>query len=546
MTDILKLTLSDVFTLGGNDSIILNTKEVLLMQDYARHSLEYAHLRQLATLYMDSLRSTEQKIKEPNHYLEYGKNNTLNLVPIKYKYWLEKHNFAKYFPTSSKTFMFIRIDGKLIEETNEYQIREYVTKDLEVNSVAGDFDYFNYMMKNKQAFDPKLLFMLESRNVEFKKDTKDACFLYYQNCMVKVTADNVETIMYDEVEEYVWRNQIIQRDYVKSGHKDSEFRNFLYLVCGENMERYKTLQSVVGYLLHGYKTKANNKAIILNDMVISENPNGGSGKGLFCTGIAHMKKVDMLNGKDVEFKSQFQNQTVRMDCQVLVFQDVKRNFNFENLFSVITEGIKIEYKNQPAVQLSVEKSPKIVITTNYTLGGIGGSHERRKFEVEFTDFFNVDNTPDYHFKRMLFDDWSVEDWQKFDNYMIKCLQVYLKHGLIKCKFENIELKKFIRNTCNDFYEWTKNHDFVKFDTPTSKKLAYESFTEDFPDGKKWVDITRISKFLKAYCTYYGYGYEEGRDKHGLGSWFIIKTENGKSNNNEDLNIPFFDPNEPLF
>lgn len=161
----------------------------------------------------------------------------------------------------------------------------------------------------------------------------------------------------------------------------------MYCVSGHDMVKYKTLQSVVGYLLHGYKNKANNRAIILNDAVISENPNGGSGKGLFCTGIGHMKKLDSLNGKDVDFKSQFQNQTVRMDCQVLVFEDVKRNFNFENLFSVITEGITIEYKNQPAVKLSVEKSPKIVITTNHTIGGVGGSHERRKFEVEFCAFF---------------------------------------------------------------------------------------------------------------------------------------------------------------
>lgn len=538
MTDVLKLTLSNIFTLGGNDSIILNSHQVILMQDYPRHSLEYAHLRQISGLYLDTIRKKEPKIETPNHYLEYGKNNALKLIPIRYKYWLQSRNFAKYFPTTSKTYMFIKIDGKLIEETDEYRIREYVKDDLENNSVNGDFDYFNFMMKNKEAFDPKFLFMLESRNVEFKQDTKEECFLYYQNCIVKVTADNVETIKYEDVNEYVWRNQIIQRDYVKSDHKNSEYRNFLYLVSGENMERYKTLQSVVGYLLHGYKNKANNRAIILNDAIISDNPNGGSGKGLFCTGISHMKKVDSLNGKEVEFKGQFQNQTIRMDCQVLVFQDVKKNFNFENLFSVITEGIKIEYKHQPAVQLPVEKSPRIVITTNYTLGGVGGSHERRKFEVEFTNFFNEHKSPEDHFGRMLFDNWEKLDWSRFDNYMIKCIQVYLKNGLIKCEFENIKLKKFIRNTCNDFYEWTKSHDFVEFNKPIAKKVAFESFISDYPDGKKWLDITRINKFMGAYCEYYGFEYEANRDKRGIGSWFMIKDGNFKSDANSDLEIDY--------
>ena len=79
MADILKLNLSDIFTLGGNDSIILTTHEVILMQNYPRHSREYSHLRQLAGLYLDSLRKTE-----PNHYLQYNKTK-IQLVPIKYR-----------------------------------------------------------------------------------------------------------------------------------------------------------------------------------------------------------------------------------------------------------------------------------------------------------------------------------------------------------------------------------------------------------------------------------------------------------------------------
>jgi len=52
MTDILKLNLSDIFTLGGNDSIILTAHEVILIQNFPRHSREYSHLRQLAGLYL--------------------------------------------------------------------------------------------------------------------------------------------------------------------------------------------------------------------------------------------------------------------------------------------------------------------------------------------------------------------------------------------------------------------------------------------------------------------------------------------------------------
>lgn len=556
MTNILKLTLNDVSTLGADESVVLNTDEIIFTNDYPLHSREREHLRQLANLHVASLRKkSESEVKAPlHHFLFYGDNGKVRLSPIKYKFWLERHNFAKFFPVNSKTYTFIKIDGKLIEETNEKWIKEYVLGELKSAAVSGDYSFYDYMASNEKYFDAKFLSMLESSKVEFQQDTKDTCYLYYQNCIVKVTADKVEKIEYKDMPNYVWKNQVIQRDYKPTNHKDGEFREFLYCVSGRDMNKYKSIQSAVGYLLHGYKNKANNRAIILNDAVISENPNGGSGKGLFCTGISHMKKLDSLNGKDVDFSRQFQNQTVRMDCQVLAFEDVKPNFNFENLFSVITEGITIEYKNQPAVKLPVEKSPKIIITTNYTIGGVGGSHERRKFEVEFCDFFNEDHTPADFFGKMLFDEWDKTEWCKYDNHMIKSLQVYLKDGLIKCNFDNIDVKKFMRNVGTQFYEWTKSHDFMDYNQKLKKSVVWGYFFDCYPDSKKWYGDKKQIQCMESYCRYYGGKYTDGNTrKNNLGRWMMVERDEKLDNSiskvideSDEPNIPFFDPNESAF
>lgn len=546
MVDILQLTLNDIFTLGGNDSIILNTKEVVLIQDYPRHSLEYSHLREISGLYLDSMRNKEPKIEEPNHYLEYGKGNSLKLIPIRYKYWLQRHNFAKYFPSDQKTYTFIKIDGKIIEETNEEWVKEYVMKDLELNSTGGNFDYFNFMATNKQAFDGKFLNMLESRKVEFKKDTETECYLYYQNCIVKVTKDSTEIIQYKDVQEYVWKNQIIQRDYEQTDHHKSEFRHFLWCVSGKNMVRYKTIQSVAGWLLSGYKDSADNIAIVINDTVISDNPNGRSGKGLFCQGIARMKKVEVLNMKKIDLSKPFDLQTVQIGCQVLVFDDVKKNFAFENLFSLITEGITLEYKNQAAVKLSIEDSPKIVIPTNYTLAGVGDSHDGRKFEVEFTDYFNKKYKPIHEFGHKFFSGWDKIEWQKFDNFMIRCLQVYLQSGLIPCEFDNIEIKKFMKNTSKDFYDFVKDHDFIEFGKPQAKRSVHDKFIEVFPDAKLFCKIRKFREYIMLYCQFYRFEFAEGEDKRGIGDWFMITDTKAKTDKSDIPNVPFFDPNESLF
>ena len=104
--------------------------------------------------------------------------------------------------------------------------------------------------------------------------------LYYRNKALKVRYNSIEEIDYNDLDGYVWRNNIIDRDYENVDHHQSQFRSFVWFISGQDRERYNTFKSIIGYLLHSYKNSANNKAIILNDEKISDNPNGGSGKGL--------------------------------------------------------------------------------------------------------------------------------------------------------------------------------------------------------------------------------------------------------------------------
>jgi hypothetical protein len=341
---------------------------------------------------------------------------------------------------------------------------------------------------------------------------------------------------------YVWKNQVIQRNYEPCDHHESEFRTFLWFVSGKDMKKYKSIQSVMGYLMHSYKTRANNKAIILNDSVISDNPDGQSGKGLFCHAIGQIKKMDSVDGKQHDFGKSFNLQTVKLGCQVLVFDDVKRNFVFENLFSLITEGITLEYKNQPAVKLPVEKSPKLVITTNYTIGGTGGSHEARKFEVEFSNYFSVKHTPEMEFGHRFFDGWDKKEWSRFDNFAIRSIQVYLTKGLIKCDFDNIDIKKYIREVGSEFHEFTEYHDFIRYGERVKKSELWNKFFEDFPDAKKFYGDRRKKNCIKQYCDYYKCDYEEGNSSgyDSIGRWIKItpKGELKRATIEEKEEIPF--------
>lgn len=441
-------------------------------------------------------------------FWEYDKKGKISLKQSKYKEFLEQRGYAKLYPTGSNNFVFVKIEENLIDNTTGEFIKDDILNYLYVNPDFGTKPY-DLMAGTPKYFKDDYLSLIDTVTVEFKKDTVDTSYLYYKNCALEVTKNGIKQIDYLELDGYVWRKQIINREYKEIEFEFCVFEQFLMKIAGEKQENFESLCSVIGFLMHSHKTSANNKAIIFNDEVISENPNGGSGKGLFCNAIGHIKKVSTIDGKQFEFNKSFPYQTVGADSQVLIFDDVKKNFQFENLFSLITEGIILEKKNKDAIKLPVSESPKVVITTNYTIGGVGGSFDRRKFEVELSSYFGAHHTPLDEFGHMLFEEWSDYEWLKFDNFMITCLQLYLRKGLVKHEFHNLELRKFIKSTSFEFNEWIEDVDNMPHNQRLVKQELFNKFTNEYQDFKKWLTQKRFTMWLHCYGTFKGIKVIEG-------------------------------------
>jgi hypothetical protein len=280
------------------------------------------------------------------------------------------------------------------------------------------------------------------------------------------------------------------------------------------------MKSVIGFMLHGFKTSANNKAIVFNDETISDNPNGRSGKTLIANAVGKLKKFSMIDGKSFDFGKSFAYQTVPVDTQVLVFDDIKKNFPLERLFSVITGGFTIEYKNQQAVTMSVEDSPKIILNTNYTLKTEGDSHKARVFEIEMSNYFNLNHTPFDEFKCMFFDDWDLQEWARFDRYMINCIQYYLTNGLVESKTKNLAIRKLINETSQDFFEWVDNNR-IKKNERVLKEDHFSAFKNEFEDTAVWLKRNTLTKWIKKYAETFGYKYSDGQSNSI--KWFQIDT-----------------------
>ena len=370
----------------------------------------------------------EAKEKESNSLRFWNKSDkgVVTVIHFMFRAFLQDRGYYRYYPDGGKSFIFIKIESNRVYNTNEEKIKDDVLGYLQN---LEDLSIYNHFADKTRYFKEDFLSMLDFKEIPFLNDSSKVSYIYYKNCAVKVTPNDIEKVEYENLGGYVWNDQIINRDFDFCESNECDYKTFIANISNNNPDRIRSMHSTIGFLLQGYKDKGFCPAVIINDEVISDNPEGGTGKGLFVQGITEMKKNVVINGKEFSFDKSFAYQLVSADTQILTFDDVKKNFIFENLFSVITEGITLEKKNKDAIKIPYEQSPKVIITTNYAIKGKGNSFDRRKWELELTRYYNTDMTPFDEFGRLLFDDWDDGEWCRFDNYMLNNLKFFLKNAI---------------------------------------------------------------------------------------------------------------------
>ena len=456
----------------------------------------------------------------------YTDKDVIKLATYRFKQYLENNNISKYYPDeASDVFSFIKIDTNFISQFGETKIKDFTLGDLQKR---GAIDAFELMANTNNNFSTQYLSMLATKDIKINRDTKDSSFIYYENGAVKTTKDSIELIPYDQVGSLVWKNQVINREINLNEESDGEFKTFIWRLAGENIERYYTLKSVIGYLMHSYQNESKPKAIIFNDEMISDDvPNGGSGKGLIHRAIGQIKNVVIEDGKKFDARNQFAYQKVNKDSQIFLMDDVPKNFHFEALFSVITEGMTVEKKGQDAFLIPFNESPKISITTNYTIQGEGASHARRVFEVEIANHFNENYTPEEEFGHQFFSEWSSEEWAKFDNFMIRCVQFFLKEGLVESNKVNLEFRKFKNSMGIEFIEFMESNHFDG--SFLNRKNFRDKFDKLYPKVK--IGAQSFNGKVRDYCNHKNISFEETK-YNGLWHFKIGEGEGGQDLSSE--------------
>lgn len=454
---------------------------------------------------------------------KHGKQH-IELNRKKFIRFLFENGFNRY-KLSSSILIYIRIFDNQVSEVYPHDIKTFVFNWIDQMEDSW-FDGINkrilyeFMAKGiKTFFASDLLDLLPISDVKLNEDSAKVAYFYYINGAVEVTKDGVRLINFSDLNGKVWKDQIIQRHIVLvDDFMHNSYCQFLEKICADK-DQSTALMSVIGYLLHKYKDKRFSKAPVLTDQQSMENPEGGSGKGLIIDGIRQIRKVVTMDGKNFNTSKNFVFQRVDVDTELIFIDDLPKGFIFENLFSIITEGIPVEKKNKGEYWIPFERSPKVVLSTNYYLKGEGSSNDRRKVDVEINNFFNAQHTPFDEFGETLFADWDNNTWNDFDNSMMSFCKFYLANGIISMVNDSIDRKKLQANTCPEFIEFAPQ---IPVNIELNRRIIYDQFMATYPGYYK-LHIRTFIGWIGVYCAHKNLPFnKEVRRSHN--DFFMIITD----------------------
>lgn len=393
----------------------------------------------------------------------------------------------------------------IVKEVKEHllrsEIREY-TRYIKRADVWEQFLKSEYVVKKHfESF----------HTIDVTRNTGDenTGYLYYQNVILKITVYSIVLIEYENFQGFVWEKEIIKRDFNYSEDAECVFGEFVRIIANDEINRLKSIVSIIGYLLHSFKDPSFSKSIILMDSEIDvefDEANGGTGKSLIGRAVSQILPILFIDGKTMKSQDKFRLSGLNRHHRIIFFDDVKRDFDFESLYPIITGDLYIEKKYKNAVVIPNTETPKILITSNYIVKGGGGNAEkRRKIEYEVSTYFKNVKNPLEEFGHRFFDDWDKEEWMKFDNFMVKAVQYFLKNGLIEPQSINIDFNRLKIETSPDFIDFmddliskSASSDILSID----KNKLFQDFLNTKPNTHERISPITIKKWIDKYCDHY--------------------------------------------
>lgn len=272
----------------------------------------------------------------------------------------------------------------------------------------------------------------------------------------------------------------------------------------------------LGYLLSKHKNQGQPYAVYAMEIEESEEGQhqGGTGKSLFMTAVEQMRKMLFINGQELRTdKMEFMLQgVVKGVTDNVYFDDLNEMINLHRFMPMITGKMVVNAKYADAFILDFKDSPKVAFTSNHAIKGFDASLRRRTWFSAFSDYYHPDapmrglqeRSPLTKFGKNLIQDYTPEEMNDFYNFMMNCMQVWMKLRVrIQPPMKQIEKRNLQRVITDEFLWWAEDYfSEEKLNVLYDIAKALEDYRATLP--KKFADTIKPQTFknrLINFCAY---------------------------------------------
>jgi len=377
-----------------------------------------------------------------------GVSGNVETSPVQYADFLKQEKIVRISTPTEDKIQLLKNSNNVIDYFNyktdmlcflESHINEPITTDVR-NALAKD--NFNALTQSYH--------LLPYVPLEYYKDSKERFGLPFKNGFHYFDSLDQMAINkkdYSEVKGFFSPHKIQKREF----NYTDEIGNFELFVQRistgvkdfdrKDIDTVKAFNSMIGYLVHNKKSRTESPCIILtDDGANDETRDGGRGKTALAHGLAEVTKTMKKGGS--EFVGSYIHNFADLDQShnLYLIDDVPAGFNWNDLYTNITEGINVQPKGSKGRMIEFEDSPKFLVTTNWLIryNKNDTSTNRRFIEYKVKPYYTIDHTPRHEFNQTFFEDWDAVEWNKFYSYIFRCVHSFLKDGLQRIVYDKTE------------------------------------------------------------------------------------------------------------
>ena len=298
------------------------------------------------------------------------------------------------------------------------------------------------------------------------------------------------------------------------------------------------LMFVLGYMTSQYKDPGKPWLVFLQDMKISQigQSSGRSGKSVLCTALSYSRPRFYIGArrKDITDKTEFLYDGFTKFHNIIEVDDLYEFADFNFFYTQVTGNREVNSKHISKQILPYDTSGKMIVSSNFELQNVDSSTIARILNGAASDYYHEktkfndykeSRSPLTKFGRLLFDDFTDEEWTKFFNLMAYCIQLQMRFFKIQPPMDNL-LKRQLRRLMTrgvskdeEFFIWA-NHYFVippdprpavapdnvgYFNVYFKREAAFDNFklTLSSSQSSKYKS-NQFKSSLGAWCEYHGY------------------------------------------